>query len=77
MEVIIRASRWVVGIKRLASGMRLSIRAYMDDMTTMTRAGRNYSDSFFYCSVALIILVSYMINVWNMKTRALRLEHKK
>jgi len=36
MEVIIRASRWVGG-ERLASGMRLPpIRAYMDDMTTMT-----------------------------------------
>jgi len=37
IEVIIRASRWVVG-ERLASGMRLpTIRAYMDDMTTMTK----------------------------------------
>ncbi|XP_058852591.1 uncharacterized protein LOC131699527 [Acipenser ruthenus] len=37
MEVIIRASKWVVGGERLASGMRLPpIRAYMDDMTTMT-----------------------------------------
>jgi len=37
MEVIIRASRWVVGGERLDSGMRLlPIRAYMDDMTTMT-----------------------------------------
>jgi len=37
MEVIIRTSRWVVGGERLASGMQLPpIRAYMDDMTTMT-----------------------------------------
>jgi len=37
MEVIIRASRWIVGGECLASGMRLPpIRAYMDDMTTMT-----------------------------------------
>jgi len=37
MEIIIRASRWVVGGEHLASGMRLPpIRAYMDDMTTMT-----------------------------------------
>jgi len=37
MEVIIRASRWVVGGEHLDSGMRLPpIRAYMDDMTTMT-----------------------------------------
>ncbi|MBN3281348.1 GCIP protein, partial [Polyodon spathula] len=37
MEVIIRASKWVVGGKRLASGMRLPpIRAYMDDITTVT-----------------------------------------
>jgi len=36
VEVIMRASRWVVGGKRLASGMRLPpIKAYMDDMTTM------------------------------------------
>jgi len=37
MEVIIGASRWVVGGERLASGMQVPpIRAYMDDMTTMT-----------------------------------------
>lgn len=37
MEVIIRASKWVVGGKRLKSGVRLPpIRAYMDDMTTVT-----------------------------------------
>ena len=37
MEVIIRASRWVVGGERLKSGLRLPpIRAYMDDMTTIT-----------------------------------------
>ena len=37
MEVIIRASKWVVGSERLASGIRLlPIRAYMDDITTMT-----------------------------------------
>ena len=37
MEVIIRASKWVVGGERLTSGIRLPpIRAYMDDMTTMT-----------------------------------------
>jgi len=38
MEVIIRGSVWVVGGDRLSSGMRLllPIRAYMDDMTTMT-----------------------------------------
>jgi len=36
MEVIIRASRWLVG-EHLAYGMQLPpIRAYMDDMTTMT-----------------------------------------
>jgi len=37
MEVIIRASRWLVEGERLASGIRLApIRAYVDDMTTMT-----------------------------------------
>lgn len=37
MEVIIRASKWVVGGERLQSGQRLPpIRAYMDDMTTLT-----------------------------------------
>jgi len=38
MEVIIRASRWVVGGgEHMASGMRLPpVRAYMDDMSTMT-----------------------------------------
>ena len=37
MEVIIRASKWVVGGERLQGGLRLPpIRAYMDDMTTMT-----------------------------------------
>ncbi len=36
MEVIIRASRWVVG-QKLKSGLRLPpIRAYMDDMTILT-----------------------------------------
>lgn len=37
MEIIIRASRWVVGGERTADGIRLPpIRAYMDDMTTLT-----------------------------------------
>ncbi|KAL0199484.1 hypothetical protein M9458_008024, partial [Cirrhinus mrigala] len=37
MEVIIRASRWVVGGQKLKSGLRLPpIRAYMDDMTILT-----------------------------------------
>ena len=37
MEVIIRASKWVVGGERLQNGMRLPpIRAYMDDMTLLT-----------------------------------------
>uniref|UniRef100_A0A3B1JD36 Reverse transcriptase domain-containing protein n=1 Tax=Astyanax mexicanus TaxID=7994 RepID=A0A3B1JD36_ASTMX len=37
MEVIIRASKWVVGGERLQSGHRLPpIRAYMDDLTTLT-----------------------------------------
>ncbi|XP_076879265.1 uncharacterized protein LOC143527830 [Brachyhypopomus gauderio] len=37
MEVIIRASKWVVGGERLHDGTRLPpIRAYMDDMTTLT-----------------------------------------
>ena len=37
MEVIIRASRWVVGGERLSGGYRLPpIRAYMDDLTTLT-----------------------------------------
>ena len=37
MEVIIRASRWVVGGERTGNGIRLPpIRAYMDDMTTLT-----------------------------------------
>ncbi|XP_063049584.1 MAP/microtubule affinity-regulating kinase 3-like [Engraulis encrasicolus] len=37
MELIIRASRWVVGGERLKNGLRLPpIRAYMDDMTTIT-----------------------------------------
>lgn len=37
MEVIIRASRWVVGGERTKNGIRLPpIRAYMDDMTTLT-----------------------------------------
>ncbi|KAK7929282.1 hypothetical protein WMY93_005677 [Mugilogobius chulae] len=37
MELIIRASSWVVGGERLESGLRLPpIRAYMDDMTTIT-----------------------------------------
>ncbi len=37
MELIIRASKWVVGGERLQSGQRLPpIRAYMDDMTTLT-----------------------------------------
>ncbi len=37
MEVIIRASRWVVGGQRTKDGIWLPpIRAYMDDMTTLT-----------------------------------------
>ena len=37
MEVIIRASKWVVGGERRQNGMRLPpIRAYMDDMTLLT-----------------------------------------
>ena len=37
MEVIIQASKWVVGGVRLETGQRLPpIRAYMDDMTTLT-----------------------------------------
>ena len=37
MEVIIRASKWVVGGERLQDGFRLPpIRAYMDDLTTLT-----------------------------------------
>lgn len=37
MEVIIRASKWDVGGERLTSGVHLPpIRAYMDDMTTIT-----------------------------------------
>ncbi len=37
MELIIQASRWVVGGERLKSGLQLPpIRAYMDDMTTIT-----------------------------------------
>lgn len=37
MEVIIRASKWVVGGERLQSGHRLPpLRAYMDDLTTLT-----------------------------------------
>ena len=37
MEVIIRASKWVVGGEKLQGGPRLPpIRAFMDDMTTMT-----------------------------------------
>ncbi|KAJ8392683.1 hypothetical protein AAFF_G00073570 [Aldrovandia affinis] len=37
MEVIIRASKWVVGGERTKNGLRLPpIRAYMDDMTTLT-----------------------------------------
>lgn len=37
MEVIIRASRWVVGGEQLTPGLRLPpIRPYMDDMTTLT-----------------------------------------
>lgn len=37
IEVIIRASRWVVGGQQLKAGLRLPpIRAYMDDMTTLT-----------------------------------------
>lgn len=36
MEVIIRASKWIVGAERLQGGLRLhSVRAFMDDMTTM------------------------------------------
>ncbi|KAK7886737.1 hypothetical protein WMY93_026358 [Mugilogobius chulae] len=37
MEIIIRASRWVVGGVRTSEGLRLPpIRAYMDDLTTLT-----------------------------------------
>jgi len=37
MEIIIRASKWVVGGERHQDGMRLTpIRAYMDDMTLVT-----------------------------------------
>ena len=37
MEVIIRASKWAMGGERLQGGLRLSpIRAFMDDMTTIT-----------------------------------------
>ena len=37
MEVIIRASRWVVGGQRIKPGLRLPpVRAYMDDLTTLT-----------------------------------------
>lgn len=37
MEVIMRASKWVVGGERTRAGLRLPpIRAYMDDMTTLT-----------------------------------------
>ena len=37
MEVIIRASRWVVGRQRIKPGLRLPpVRAYMDDLTTLT-----------------------------------------
>ena len=37
MEIIIRASKWVVGGERRQDGMRLTpIRAYMDDMTLVT-----------------------------------------
>ena len=37
MEVIIKASKWVVGGERQKSGVRLTpIRAYMDGMTTLT-----------------------------------------
>ncbi len=37
MEVILRASKWVVGGKRLKTGVKLTpIRAFMDDITTLT-----------------------------------------
>lgn len=37
MEVIIRASRWTVGGQRIRPGLRLPpVRAYMDDLTTLT-----------------------------------------
>lgn len=37
MEVVIRASRWVVGGERLKGGFQLPpVRAYMDDLTTLT-----------------------------------------
>ena len=37
MEVILRASKWVVGGERLQDGTRLPpIQGYMDDMTTLT-----------------------------------------
>lgn len=36
MEVIIRASRWVVGGQQIRPGLRLPpVRAYMDDLTTL------------------------------------------
>ena len=38
MEIIIRASKWLVGGERRQDGMRLTpIRTYMDDMTLVTR----------------------------------------
>jgi len=36
MEVIIRASRWVVGGECFWDATTITIRAYMDDMTIMT-----------------------------------------
>lgn len=37
MEVFIRASQWIVGGEKIKPGLRLlPIRAYMDDMTTLT-----------------------------------------
>ena len=37
MEIIIRASKWVVGGERRQDGMHLTpIRTYMDDMTLVT-----------------------------------------
>lgn len=37
MEIIIRASKWVVGSQRLGSSLRLPpLRGYMGDMTTLT-----------------------------------------
>ena len=37
MEIIIRASKWVVGGERWQTGIQISpVRAYMDDLTLVT-----------------------------------------